>query len=267
MIALQAAIISKNVDSYFFEQGVVFAQQASANGPSSLIPGDDLVDDEVDHDKYLSLGDHDGLRIFAHVLILLTAFDSLESTNSGDDRAKIDPRARTVQEHIITAYASFLRLAGVEELVPLYCSLLTNPRRYHVLSRNLIHVTNADSRLLHLSLIRKAGLNQVTFVKCQPELFFQDVGDEHKTSSAVGLFRIMDSGPQTLKYGRSIRTDFFGDDPDSIEQGDELLIRSIEWLVLVDEAWPDVFMVGVRVYKYFLRKSHPSPVRGQIANK
>jgi Nuclear pore protein 84 / 107 len=30
------------------------------------------------------------------------------------------------------------------------------------------------------------------------------------------------------------------------------LIRSVEWLLLVDEAWLDVFSVGTRIYKYFL---------------
>ena len=256
MVALQASIIANDIDRHLFDQGIVLAQQANAKHESKLIPPPDMRGLEVDARKYIDLADHSGLRTMSHILIIISALEDLQ-TGSGREVTTVGRQVqRQAQENVLAAYITYLRLAGFEELIPLYCSKLESSRIYNVLSRSLMHLTDPERRVLELQLIRKAGLDALNFVTLQSRRIFDDLGDEQKATLAVSLFKIMDNAPPTMKYGRPIKTDFFGDDPDRIEHGDEQLIRSLEWLLLVEEAWPEVFAVGLRVYKYFLRKSH-----------
>ncbi|KAG7104365.1 Nucleoporin NUP84 like protein [Verticillium longisporum] len=101
----------------------------------------------------------------------------------------------------------------------------------------------------------------------QPRLILSQLGNvEQEAGSRTEPFQIIEAGPGSLKYGRLIKIDFFGEDPDAISEEEELLIRSLEWLLLVDEAWPDVFFVGVKVYKYFLGTMRLNAAR-QLANR
>jgi nuclear pore complex protein Nup107 len=256
MVSLQAAIISKDLDRHLYEQGFVLAQHANAKQQSKLIPDPEALGLDVDSRKFIDLGDHTGLRVMSHVFVIVSSLDNLSTgpvRNGGLDQGG---RYQEMQENLIAAYVSYLRLARLEELIPLYCSKLRGPRRYHILSRNLIHVTDRDARLVQLALIHKAGLDPLEFAKLQPRLVFGDLSDGVRDllRPAKGFFKIMEDGPQSIKYGRPIKADFFGEDPDLIDRGDELLIRSVEWMLLVDGAWRDIFDVGVQVYKYFLSK-------------
>lgn len=192
-----------------------------------------------------------------HVLIVLTSLKGLGLKNAKPADLGENPAYQQTQENLIAAYVSFLRLAGLEELIPLYCSRLAGASVYHILSHNLIHITEHEDRLLQLNLIRKAGLDPLTFVRQQPTLLFEDLVGEDLPWPAVGAFKIMTDGPPSIKYGRPVKTDFFGEDPDMIDRVDERLIRSVEWLVLVDGAWSDAFSVGSKIYKHFLSKPMP----------
>lgn len=142
------------------------------------------------------------------------------------------------------------------ELIPLYCSILEPPRSYEVLSYNLISENDPKQRMMQLKLIKKAGIDVLTFVKTQAWLMYDDLGPVKSTFPAKGSFTIIQPGPPTSRRGRPIRADFFGDEEDIIEVRHEHLIRSLEWLLLVDETWPNVFSVGTKVYKFFLSMCH-----------
>ncbi|KAK2002863.1 hypothetical protein LX36DRAFT_707547 [Colletotrichum falcatum] len=247
---LQAAIITKELEKHFYEQGVAITLKANSKESSALMPDDSCHDVNVIPEKFADFENPGRLRLAVHALIIFGTLDKL--VDSPPDSATMSWRSdrREIQENTITLYISLLRLSGLEELIPLYCSRIRDQRALQVLSTNLLHITDNEGRLVQLSLIRKAGLDVLEFVKYQPASLFRclDV-DAGKTQA----FQILDSGPPSLKYGRSIRTDFFGEDPDTIDSIDERLIRSMEWLLLVDEAWPHVFCVGVDIYKYFLR--------------
>ncbi|KAL0939418.1 nuclear pore complex protein nup107 [Colletotrichum truncatum] len=258
---LQAAIIAWDLERHFYEQGVAVTQKANTTEPSVLMPDDCCRNINVAQEKFADMHTPDRLRLAVHALIIFSALDRLGMSSSSATLSTEYDR-RELQENVITVYISLLRLAGYEELIPLYCSRLLGPRAFQVLSTNILPITDRESRLVQLSLIRKAGLDVLKFVKMQPQLIFKSLEDEMTEDYLANKqLQIMESGPGSLKYGRSIKTDFFGEDPEFIDPSDDRLIRSVEWLLLVHEAWPDVFAVGVSVYKYFLKHMHLNAAR------
>ncbi|KAF6840136.1 nuclear pore complex protein nup107 [Colletotrichum plurivorum] len=264
--ALQAAIISGDLERHFYEQGVAITQKANTTTPSALMPDDDCRSVSVAHEKFADINSPDRLRLAVHTLIVFSILDSLGIASSSATLSN-DFGRRQLQENAITAYISLLRLAGLDELIPLYCSRLAGPRAFQVLSTNVLPITDHEARLVQLSLIRKAGLDVLLFVRTQPQLIFKrlevDAADGYP---AKGQFQIMENTPASLKYGRTIKTDFFGEDPEFVDPLDDRLIRSVEWLLLVDEAWPSVFSVSIAVYKYFLKHMHLNAARS-FANR
>ncbi|OLN94224.1 Nucleoporin NUP84 [Colletotrichum chlorophyti] len=252
---LQAAIISKDLERHFYEQGLAIGLDAnSSKDPSALMPDFGYRNVSVEKEKYADMRHPDLLRLAVHALIIFATLDRLGASPSSPATISNDSIRQSLQDNTITLYISLLRLGGFEELIPLYCSRLVGPRALQVLSINLLPITDNEARLVQLSLIRKAGLDVLNFVKFQPQFLFK--GLESKPVEgypASGQFQIVEVGTASVKYGRFIKSDFFGEDPESIDPLDERLIRSVEWMLLVDEAWSDVFAVGVAVYKYFLK--------------
>ncbi|KAM0329777.1 hypothetical protein ACHAQA_003941 [Verticillium albo-atrum] len=258
---LQAAIITRETSQYFLQQGKILATERGELDAS-------VAELDVDVRGLANGRDYDTLRVAVHVLIVLSALDELRCSTSQPATLSHELQLRGLQETVISSYVTLLRLAQYEELIPLYCSKLLPPKAYEVLSINLRHITDRETRLNQLELIQKAGLDALRFVRVQPQLIFSQLGASKPETGGSNRapFRIMDVGPGSLKYGRLIKTDFFGEDPDAISAEDEQLIRSLEWLLLVDEAWADVFSIGVKVYKYFLGTMHLNAAR-QLANR
>lgn len=257
--ALQGAILANDLDRHLYQQGLVLSKHANQNQnqKSKLIPdyGIPALDDKTD--KFVDLSDHDGLRVLAHVLIVISTLDRL--SGSSKDDGSIGPlRIRhRVQEHAIAAYVSFLRLANLEMMVPLYCSKLLGPRVYETLARNLIQIVDQEARVNQLSIMRRLGLDLAEFAKTQPRVFLEDVKDSQASCEARGNFRILQDGPHTLKYGRIIKPDFFGEDAEFVDRDDELIIRAMEWLMLVPGLFVETCTYAIRVYTYFLSKLKP----------
>jgi nuclear pore complex protein Nup107 len=262
--ALQAAIISHKLDLHLHDQGVILALDANATNPSHLMPMTGELSEDVNRAKHIDLSDHVGLRILAHVFFIVSILDRLNLHGSVVlDQTKPDLYRQQCKENVLVGYVSFLRLAGLEDLVPLYCSELREPRVYEVLHSNVIHLTDEATRLHQLDLMRKAALSPLNFVTAQSGLVLGSLPLLNETKFE---FRIMETLEASLKYGRTIRTDFFGEEPDHVDHADDVLIRTVEWQVLVDEAWPGLFSVIVRLYKYFLVHGRLNAARS-LANR
>jgi nuclear pore complex protein Nup107 len=248
--ALQGAIVANEVDRHLFQQGLVLSRHANQKQKSKLIPEVSLAQMEsFNPDKYFDLADHDGLRILAHVLIIISTLDRLSGFTN--DSGALQTRHQA-QEHIIAAYISYLRLANLEEMIPLYCSKLYGARMYGTLSRNLIHIVDNDVRVHQLTIMRKLGLDLAEFVKSQPAIYLDDVQDMSLRCEAKGRFKILEAGPPTLKYGRVVKPDFFGEDAEFVDQEDDLIIRAMEWLMLVPGLFVETCTYTIRIYKYLL---------------
>ncbi|KAF5658761.1 hypothetical protein FDENT_14041 [Fusarium denticulatum] len=257
--ALQASLISKEIGQYLYQQGLIISSGANHNEsalyrskPSKL---------EVNKERFFQSTQQYGLRIVAHIYVLINLLDKLNSKDDSLAPAFSPPEMRRSQQNVIAGYANYLRLAEFHELIPLYCSILEPPRSYEVLSYNLIPENEASRRLLQLRLIRKAGIDVLEFVKTQAWLLFDDLGPAQHGCPAKEGFSIIEPGPPTSRSGRPVRPDFFGDDERFVDQAHENLIRSLEWLVLVQETWPNVLSMGTKIYKFFLRNMHLSAAR------
>lgn len=237
---LQSAIICNELQQFFYDLGLALSRDTMVSS------------NENEPGRFMDSRDHNTLRVAVHVLILFSALDELHPCSSQPPTLSPEYHTRREQEKVIGEYVCILRLARLGELIPLYCSKLQVPHAYEVLSRNLRQVTNRDSRLKHIVLIQQSGLSVLEFVKVQCQLAFRHSETSLASSFIHGPFRIMQDGPMSLKYGRFIKTDFFGDDPDAVDSHDENLICALEWMLLVDEAWPYIFSVGVQAYKRFL---------------
>ncbi|KAJ6445572.1 nuclear pore complex protein [Purpureocillium lavendulum] len=256
--ALQASLIANDIDRHLYEQALVITNDANKDERSLLLPRTLSDGTDITPRKFFGLGQHDGLRIVAHIyalIALLRHFDALEG-NAPDTRA--NAHWQYSQESIVAAYTGYLFQANLDELIPLYCSILAPPRQYEVLSWNMIHEQEAEKRVTQLKLIKRVGIDVLQFVETLAKLVFEDLGDQ--SISSGGLFTerlsILMDGPPTARLGRGIKADFFGDDDAVVAPKEENAVRSLEWLLEVEAAWPEVLSIGVQVYKHFFKRTH-----------
>ena len=252
---LQGAIISNDMDRHLFHQGLVLSQHANQKRKSHLLPEVPLPPAEkFCEEKYFDLADHDSTRILAHVVIIISTLDRLSGFTM--DQGTFQSRHQAA-ELVIAAYISYLRLVHLEEMIPLYCSKLSGSRLHVTLSRNLIQIVDNDARVRQLTIMRNLGIDLAEFARSQPDLYLADVHDKSLRCEAKGRFKILESGPPTLKYGRVVKPDFFGEDGDLIDKEDEQIIRAMEWLMLVPGQFVETCNYAIRIYKYLLSKLLP----------
>lgn len=171
----------------------------------------------------------------------------------------------TEVENVIVAYISFLRLAGKEELIPLYSSQLSGQRRYAVLCRNLIDVTEHQQRVTQIKLMRDLGLDVQKFVGLQAKFLLSDYEDTIPGFPASGNFKLFDDEPAEKGSFKPVRKDFFGEDSDKIDRVDLLLIRCLEWHLLVDGLWRQTFTFGTMLYIRFFSE-YPQQTMPSLTN-
>jgi len=246
MKMLQGVLIADEFSHFIYQQGLALSKLANVNGISSLIPPNKSQPEEEDITKYIALDDHDSLRVLTHVLLVFMAL--------GLDLGGI--MRETEVENVIVAYISFLRLAGKEELIPLYCSQLSGKRKYAILCRNLIDVTDNEQRVTQIRLMRELGLDVQEFVGLQARFLLGDYNDTTTGYPATGNFKLLEENSSShFGASRKVTKDFLGEDPDKVERIDMLLIRSLEWYLLVDGLWSETFTVGSLLYLRFFSKS------------
>jgi nuclear pore complex protein Nup107 len=239
MKMLQGVLIADLFKDFIYQQGLAFSKIANAQQPSNVIPMDKAQPNNVH--KYIGNEDHDGLRVFTHVLLV---FMHLGVDLGGSWR-------QTAVENVIVSYISFLRFSGKEELIPLYCSQLEGNRRYAVLSRMLIDVTDPEHRITHIRNMRQLGLNVQEFVNKQARYLFSDFPDRELNYPALENFKLFDGVRNAEGSGLEIKSDFIGEDTAKVPRIDVLLIRSFEWYLLVDGLWAETFKVGTLLYLRF----------------
>lgn len=246
MKMLQGVLIADEFPNFIYQQGLAISKFANSRGVSYLFPPNKQHPENEHTTKYVQLNDHDSLRVLAHVLLI---FMGLGVDLGGVFR-------ETEVENVIVAYISFLRLAGKEELIPLYCSQLSGKRKYAILCRSLIDVTAHEQRVTQIKLMRELGLDVQEFVGLQARFLLSDYPDTVPGYPAAESFRILEQTPGTDRC--TVRRDFLGDeDYSDVERTDLLLIRSLEWYLLVEGLWSETFTVGTMLYLRFFSTKYP----------
>ncbi|KAI9171943.1 Nucleoporin NUP84 [Paramyrothecium foliicola] len=262
--ALQAAFIAKDIGHHLYEQGLALTldtPSGRSTATSSLFQPRD-----VHSKKYFSESQRDGLRIVAHVYSLIALLERLDRQEGNSSIQQTSQEWRYAQGSIIASYTDYLRDAKLPELIPLYCSILEAPRSYEVLSKSTILVTESPKRLTQLHLIKQAGIEVVTFVKTQASILYDAASVHQQTFAVKDTFKIIEDGAPTARHGRLIKTDFISEDENAVDKKHENLVRSVEWLLMVTETWPDVFSMGTKVYKFFLKHMHLNAARKLMKN-
>ena len=246
--ALQAAFIAKDMENHLYEQGLTLCRNDAFDESSALQNLSLEKDISAVETKYFKANQHDGVRLIAHIFLLVTLLERRSGT------ATPAPDKRRIQESILIEYTKFLWAAGLHELIPLYCSILEAPQCYEVLSGNLILEEDNQRRLMQLRLIKKAGIKVYDFVESQALLLFRKVEAGGEVRVVKTQFRILaEKGITSIRLGKAIKEDFFGEDLSDINH--EHLVRSLEWLRLAGKTWPTVLSLGTKAYKFFLSKS------------
>lgn len=248
---LQGALIGNTFMDFAVQQGVAFSNEVNSIAPSSLIPPLDAKPEDADDTKYISLDDHDNLRVIAHMFII---FKALGANFGGSE-------TEHALENVVVTYINFLRLAGKEELISLYAAQLSDVRCYEVLSRTMIDVVEEDHRVTQIKLMTDLGLDVQRFVELQTQNLFADHPEpESDGYPADNSLRIL--LPASDKNGDDTQEGKLDNDYDPsrvdanflsapIERPDMLLIRSLEWHLLVDGLWSATYRTGVQLYKRF----------------
>ena len=241
MKMLQGVLIAKGFENFIYQQGLALSKLANAETESILIPNINIDPEKEDINVYIALNDYDSLRVLVHMLL---GFKSL-GLNLGDLVQQM------AIENVIVAYIGFLRLAGKEELIPLYASQLTGDRIYATLSRELVDVTDPDQRVTQIKLMKELGLDVQKFVRFQTRFLFMDFPDDSSDYPADKIFSLVENDQAPGYNGKTVKTGFIGEE---IDRTDVLLIRSLEWYLLVDGLWSETFNTGVQLYKRFFSK-------------
>lgn len=250
MKTLQAAIISNNLDQYMYELGLALGKSANKKGISTLIPNFGDPDQDVDESKFVQLQDHDGLRVLVHVYLILSKLEQLQGGLYLEQSERLK-----VQQNIISAYVSTLRLSELMDFMPVYCHQMQGDRAFFTLSRNVTSLREDKDRDYLLRLMEKLGMDIAEFVKFQPYSLLQQHPDTEEPGPPFGRFTVLSNDPPTLKLGRPLKPDFLGEPPEKLDDVDEHLIQSLEWFLLVDGLWDEIFHFGTAIYKRFLSKS------------
>ncbi|KAI9644561.1 Nucleoporin nup84 [Ciborinia camelliae] len=245
MKMLQGVLIGEQFADFIYQQGLALSKFANAETTSNLIPRTNEQPKDQDITNYVNLGDHDSLRVFTHAILIFRGL--------GLDLGGV--LKESVIENVIVAYISFLRLANKGELIPLYCSQLSGARRYATLSRTLIDITDHEQRVTQIRLMRELGLDVQQFVNYQSRFLLSDHPDGAKDYPSPNEFQVLiDDG----KGGKKVKKDFMGQDSETLDRIDLLLIRSLEWYLLVDGLWSETFMVGRMLYQRFYSELSPT---------
>jgi nuclear pore complex protein Nup107 len=129
---------------------------------------------------------------------------------------------------------------------------LTGDRLYATLSRELVDVTDPEQRVTQIKLMKELGLDVQKFVRFQTQFLFMDFPDDSTDYPADRTFRLLEDDQTPGYNGKRVMTGFIGTE---IDRTDLLLIRSLEWYLLVDGLWSETFATGVLLYKRFFSRT------------
>jgi nuclear pore complex protein Nup107 len=238
---LQGVLISGDLSTFFFNQGLAISKDANNETKSALLPEFDVGPSAQVALAKDVLNDYDSTRVLAHVFL---AYKSLGmDLGSGSNLVAM--------ENILVAYIQFLKLAGKQELIPIYAAQLSEDRCYEVLSMTLIDITNPEQRISMIRLMKELGLDTQLFVSSQAQNLFEEfIDDETDEYPADKSFKILKELPRS-DMSKSVQPDFIAE---RVDRNDMLLIRSLEWHLLVDGLWSATFGAGVILYKFFYSK-------------
>jgi nuclear pore complex protein Nup107 len=232
---IQAAIMSKSYDSFFFHQANAVSKVAVIN-KSKLVPTTTATD--VDDAHFIVAQETDSLRILTHLFLILQSLGYIRSDSHFLETASVS----------VIGYIDLLQKSGAIKFIPLYASLLPTAMAHTVLGKVLIDVVEAEDRTRHVTLMKNLNIDIAAVLASQWQWVLSEAQAREDTATPIRLKKCVikqANGPGRIV---SVKKDLIGR---HIVAEDEHLIRSLDWLRYADGQWPKICSLGTYLYKRF----------------
>lgn len=234
---IQAAILSRSYDWFFYHQANAVSAHALSTQKPSLVP--DIVSTNIDGSLIIAARDDDALRIIAHIFLLVQDLGYLRSDSNFMETASVN----------ILGYIELLQKKGGLEYVPLYASMLPKSMAHEVLGKVLIDVVDPQERIKLVGLMQSYGIDVSAVLESQWQwVLSQRIAKEKKTSSLHFSRSVVSANGGDMEIGL-INKDFMGR---TVSIEDERAIRSLDWHRYIDEQWEKICDLGKELYICFL---------------
>ena len=238
---LQGSLIGRTFDNFVHKHGVRLARSANAEEQSKILDQLDGKALEGEVTAPLTLDDHEMLRLITHVIFI---YQDL-GLNFGDGEQY------HAMESIVVAYIDYLSKAGKQQLLPSYAARLSPGRSITCLGRQLPFILDRGERQTFLRLMVQEGIQVPAVLSTQLIMIIEDSPPAENVSNAFPDLSVMERNDSGFPRSRPIKNEFIGE---SVTQDQQDLIHGFEWYLLLEGHWKETMMVGVVVYKHFLRK-------------
>lgn len=239
---VQASLIGHYLEEFAHEQGVALSRKAMAEenqSISQLIPSDlakkstkTIVNDDI-------TADIPALRVLAHILLI---WDELGYKFDSDD-------SEAVRENILAAYIDFLRLAGKMHLIPVYAARLSRERGEITLARVLPSIVHHAERQEYMALLAQYDFDIVGILLFQYEFATSCSTLQSENEKVIERFEVLETVSDAMWPGVRIAIH----DKQKLHVDEEILIRSMEWFLLVEGQWAITFATLAELAIEFLR--------------
>lgn len=184
--------------------------------------------------KGLNIFDFRLLRVVVHIVLVLKSLGAGFATGS---------REWQYAEDVVAGYMDVLATSGKFDLVPLYAGQISKERASKVMGKILVKVTSEPTRLKLLGLMKSYDIDIPETLKQMISIVFELTSKAYLSLPLPNWTGIL--SPRTTGINNT----------ESLIEEDEILIRALEWLLLVPEMKGQMMQDGCIVYKRFLRKS------------
>lgn len=240
---IQAAILSKNYNPFFFHQANAVSKAASLSNKATLVPKTVIAN--VDDASLIAARDEDAIRIISHLFLVLQSLGYVRSDSHFVQTASVN----------VIGYINLLRKAGKLELIPLYASLLPENTAHVVLGNVLIDIVEPEDRERQVTIMKRLNINISAIVESQWQLVTSQADAKEDKTTTIRLKRsVINQAKGPGRIG-PIKKNLIGR---RISHEDEYLIRCLEWHRYADDQLPNICPRGTHLYKRFMGKIPPA---------
>lgn len=234
---IQAAILSRNYDWFFYHQANAVSARAVSSKKPTLVP--DIVSTNIDGSLLIAAGEDDSLRIIAHVFLLIQDLGYLRSDSNFVETTSIN----------ILGYIELLQEKGGLEYIPLYASMLPKDMAHEALGKVLIEVVDPQERAQLVTLMQSHGIDVSAVLESQWQwVLSQFTVRDVKVQPLRFKMRAVYENEGDMKIGRIGKSFMSG--PISVQ--DERAIRSLDWHRYIEGQWEKICDLGKELYIRFL---------------
>ena len=242
MRSLQGSLIAKKVEIFIIQHGSRLSASTQGTDYTKIFRTVDAESPSAAALDQNAMEDYDFLRILTHMLFLFRDL-GLEYANRSRQSAA---------ENVVVAYIDFLSKAGKLELLPLYASRLDHDTAVHCLARQFPRIRDNRDRGTVLALLKQSSIDVGQVLMKQLQLIIEDGQERVKEGSEFPALSILSDTAGSRAQWRDLKADFL-----TLRTTDAQvdLIQGFQWYLL-DGKWTASMGAGVKIYKYFLRKSY-----------